>query len=158
MTDNACPQLARSDNLQLLSTSLRVISNIFSTMRPHLKLQQELFLSFLLDRLVLPIASAAPGSRKGEVEALLDAATWDARPVDPNDPRDGSREREREVQKGRDSGTEARELMLEVVGTFARGRFEMVDLWVNYDCNIEGEDMFERLIKFLCRVSRLPSF
>lgn len=66
-------QLARSDNPQLLSTSLRVITNVFDTMRPHLKLQQELFLSFLLDRLILPNAA---GIRKADLESQLDLSTW----------------------------------------------------------------------------------
>lgn len=43
--------------------------------------------------------------------------------------------------------------MLEIMSHFARGKHSMVDLWVNYDCNVEGEDLFERLIKFLSRVS-----
>ena len=50
---------------------------------------------------------------------------------------------------------EARELMLEILAHWARGRYEMVDLWVNYDCNIEGEDLFERFVRFLSRVSGL---
>lgn len=146
--------------MQLLSTSLRVIINIFDTMRTHLKLQQELFLSFLLDRLVLPLPSTAPGTRKAEVEAQLDLATW-ASPS-PFAPRthDGDRERERERERDRDKREggvrdEARELMLEILAQVGRAKFAMVDLWVNYDCDIEGEDLFERFVKFLSRVSRL---
>ncbi len=154
VSDQLCKhlfQLARSDNLQLLSTSLRVITNIFDTMRPYLRLQQELFLSFLLDRLVQPLPSTAPGTRKAEVEAALDAATWAAEGepglVTGKDRERWERERER---SGREAG-EARELMLDILGHFARGRFDMVDLWVNYDCNVEGEDLAERLIKFFSR-------
>jgi len=29
----------------------------------------------------------------------------------------------------------------------------MVDCWVNFDCSTESEDIFERLIAFLTRVS-----
>ena len=29
----------------------------------------------------------------------------------------------------------------------------MVDCWINFDCSTESEDMFERLIAFLTRVS-----
>jgi hypothetical protein len=28
----------------------------------------------------------------------------------------------------------------------------MVDLWVNYDCDVDSEDVFERMIAFLTRV------
>lgn len=146
--------------MQLLSTSLRVISNIFDTMRPHLKLQQELFLSFLLDRLVQPLSSTAPGARKAEIEAQLDLATWakDASESGTNsltasvNGRDRERERERDRERG-GLNTEARELMLEILGHFARGKYSLVDFWVNYDCNVDGEDLFERLVKFLSRVS-----
>jgi len=122
-------------------------------MRPHLKLQQELFLSFLLDRLILP-PSVAPGTRKADVEIALDRSTWlkdeeeDRRPLSAST---SGRERERERDKG--PSAETRELMLEIISHFARGKHSMVDLWVNYDCNVEGEDLFERLIKFLSRVS-----
>ncbi|GAA5882904.1 hypothetical protein JCM1840_000744 [Sporobolomyces johnsonii] len=158
VADHLCKhlfQLARSDNPQLLSTSLRVITNIFDTMRPHLKLQQELFLSFLLDRLIRPLPSTAPGTRTADVESQLDRSTWaqdDGAPslgASPNG-RERDRDRERERERG-GAGQETRELMLEILGHFARGKYSMVDLWVNYDCNVEGEDLFERLIKFLSR-------
>ncbi|SCV67937.1 BQ2448_58 [Microbotryum intermedium] len=167
-------QLARSDNLLLLSTSLRVITNIFDTMREQLKLQQELFFSFLLDRLVIAPSGVAPGTRKGEIEALLDGLTWANETPLEIDPRTGavitnslgsrdrdgkdSRDRERGGQgsgggigHGQGMPTEARELMLEILGQFARGPYAMVDLWVNYDCAVEGEDLFERMIRFLAR-------
>ncbi|GAA5869908.1 hypothetical protein JCM16303_001838 [Sporobolomyces ruberrimus] len=154
VADHLCKhlfQLARSDHPQLLSFSLRVITNIFDTMRPHLKLQQELFLSFLLDRLILP-PSIAPGARKADVETALDRSTWlkdEGEDRRPSSASTVSRERERDREKG--PSAETRELMLEIISHFARGKYPMVDLWVNYDCNVEGEDLFERLIKFLSR-------
>jgi len=123
-------------------------------MRPHLKLQQELFLSFLLDRLILP-PSITPGTRKADVETALDRSTWlqdDGEDRRPSSASPGSRERERDREKG--PSAETRELMLEIISHFARGKHSMADLWVNYDCNVEGEDLFERLIKFLSRVSQ----
>ncbi|BGP21002.1 GDP/GTP exchange factor for ARF [Rhodosporidiobolus nylandii] len=150
-------QLARSDHPLLLSHSLRVITNIFSTLRPYLKLQQELFLSFLLDRLILPPPSSSGAApNKAEVENALDRSTWAAdsspapetsggRPGTPGSLNGRDRERERY------GGGEIRELMLELLGHYARGKYTMVDLWVNYDCNVEGEDVLERLIKFLSR-------
>lgn len=171
-------QLARSDNPQLLSTSLRVICNIFDTMRAHLKLQQELFLSFLLDRLILPTAGvssvSAPGARKAEYEHQLDMATWaspaldalalngnsstlasglNSREARDREAREREMLRERERDRGTNGSIETRELMLEILGQAARGQWAIVDFWVNYDCNVEGEDLFERLIKFLSRVS-----
>lgn len=128
-----------------------MISNIFDTMQSHLKLQQELLLSFLLDRLILPLPSTIPGTRKSELEPQLDLATWAA--VIPSD-EFANTTSGGGGGGGRDRGNagEARELMFELVGHFAAGKFALVDLWVGYDCMIEGEDLFERLIKFLCRV------
>lgn len=125
-------------------------------MKPHLKLQQELFLSFLLDRLVLPAAGFAPNVRKNELESQLDRSTWAQDLVDPDDRpatpvQATSRDRERDRNGG--SSSDARELMLEVLSQFARGKQAATALWINYDCNIEGEDVLERLVKFLSRVS-----
>ena len=149
-------QLARSDHTQLLAASLRVTTNIFDTMRPHLKLQQELFLSFLLDRLVLPASGSAPSLRKVELETQLDRSTWAQDLVDPNErastPTAGSlRDRDRDRHG---AASETRELMLEILSHFVRGKHAATDLWVNYDCNVEGEDVLERLVKFLSRVRR----
>lgn len=123
--------------------------NIFDTMRAHLKLQQELFLSFLIDRLVLSPSSVAPGLRKAEMESQLDASTWGSPTIEQGT---STPIREKEIKESR--GTlEAKELMMEVLSHLARGNFAMTDLWVNYDCEVECEDLYERLIKFLSRVS-----
>ena len=125
-------------------------------MQAYLKVQQELFLSFLLDRLVLPSStSTASGMRKAELEAQLDASTWGAnqtRAPERHGERDRDREKDRDRDRDRASGAEARELMLEILAGYGRSKWGPVDLWFNYDCNVEGEDLFERLIRFLCRV------
>ncbi|KAM0791993.1 hypothetical protein ACM66B_007105 [Microbotryomycetes sp. NB124-2] len=180
VADHLCKhlfQLARYDNTHILFNALRIICNIFDTMKSHLKLQQELFLSFLLDRLVLAPSGVGPGARKGDVEAQLDLTTWAATVADVSKDKlaqqaggtgaaaggggggasggrstpigGGGRDRERSE---RDRGSfEAKELMLEILSNFGRGRHSMADYWVNYDCNVEGEDLFERLIRFLSR-------
>ncbi|KAK4052248.1 GDP/GTP exchange factor for ARF [Microbotryomycetes sp. JL221] len=190
VADHLCKhlfQLARYDNTYILFSALRIICNIFDTMQPHLKLQQELFLSFLLDRLVLaPSAIGTSGAvrSKADVEAHLDATTWMANVLEvTRDRSTGStlgagatgsisgqgaalatgtasggrstpigRDRERSERDRESRGsTEAKELMLEILSNFGRGRHSMADYWVNYDCNVEGEDLFERLIRFLSR-------
>ena len=50
-------------------------------------------------------------------------------------------------------GSESRDLMLEYLVQFARAPDFMTNLWINYDCNVDCEDHFERLIKFFSRVS-----
>lgn len=152
-------QLARSENPLLLSTSLRVIANIFDTMREHLKLQQELFLSFLMDRLIRP--GSLNGARKGEVESVLDASTWNAdySLTSKSDERErrgsGTLSQSTGPSGGRHQtlpGSEGRDLMLEYLAQFAKAPDFMTNLWVNYDCNVDCEDLFERLIKFFSRV------
>ncbi|KAG8899424.1 GDP/GTP exchange factor for ARF [Tulasnella sp. 408] len=44
-----------------------------------------------------------------------------------------------------------RELMLETLAYIARQPTFMVDLWANYDCDVNCEDLFERLISFMAR-------
>ncbi|KAI8082800.1 uncharacterized protein BX664DRAFT_366573 [Halteromyces radiatus] len=54
VTDEFCKflfQLAKTDSTPLLSLTLRTISTVFDTFRPYIKLQQELFLFFLIERL-----------------------------------------------------------------------------------------------------------
>ncbi|GAA95631.1 uncharacterized protein L969DRAFT_615408 [Mixia osmundae IAM 14324] len=148
--------LARSENTSILSASLRVISVVFDTMAEYLKPQWELFLSFTLDKLVEPTGKLAV--RKLELELELDAATWgSATAVSPSP----SLGRERAASpaptlRPKDSGsssqmTESKELLLEYIGFLTRTPDFLQSLWVNYDCNIDCEDLYERLVRFICR-------
>lgn len=179
--------------------SMRVISNLFDTMREHLKLQQELFLSFLMDRLIRPLPGSSHnanvgGPRKGEMESELDASTWNVEetPAMPpftvnaqgaggpmKSPHSGlsTPSGERRSSGASSSGAqisgrgdraaavvqfsgpaqEARDLMLEYLAQYARAPEFMTNLWVNYDCNVDCEDLFERLIKFFSRVRPLSA-
>lgn len=167
-------QLARSENPVLLSTTMRVVSNVFDTMREHLKLQQELFISFLVDRLVRPVGNASVHGRKGEMESELDATTWNiddntsaavtpiknSHLLSPQGERRSSGNLTQSVGPNPSHaryqplpGSESRDLMLEYLVQFARAPDFMTNLWINYDCNVDCEDLFERLIKFFSRVS-----
>lgn len=48
---------------------------------------------------------------------------------------------------------ETKELMLDTLVQISGRSGFMVDCWVNFDCNTDSEDMFERLLAFLTRVS-----
>ncbi|KZT26496.1 Sec7-domain-containing protein [Neolentinus lepideus HHB14362 ss-1] len=146
-------QLARSDNPSVLHLALRTISTMFNTMRRRMKLQQELFLAFVMDRLAPPVtnksaASLDPSAKKGSphpgTPALLS-------------PRLGS---EPDREKGsplpprllvNPARGETRELMLEILAQISRHPSFAVDLYTNYDCDINCEDMFERLVDFLTK-------
>ncbi|KAG8832745.1 GDP/GTP exchange factor for ARF [Serendipita sp. 399] len=159
--DNGCKflfQLARSDNPTVLSLALRTIATVFETMRPHLKLQQELLLSFLVDKLTPPPGSLQGAGKLGIPQRKLVGASSNASASDL-----AEREQEEESEAdgkppsraGRAGITpargETRELMLEILGHLSRYPDFMVDVWVNYDCDVNCEDVFERLIDFLSK-------
>lgn len=150
-------ELARTDNMTLLSLTLRVISTVFGTLRPYLKLQQELYLSFLIERLTPPASSlrsafnAEFSNGNGISESPHASGT--------STPSTG-RERLRSSGDNTFATGEVRELLLESLGHFARDPSFMVDLWVNYDCNVDCVDLFEEVVKFLSKVclTKLLSF
>ena len=148
--------LARSDNPNVLSLSLRVIATVFETMRPHLKLQQELLLSFLIDKLgPVPGTNTQPRTRlnlpsKGAT-AHASSATSSTGGTDQQE----EAEDEEPPKASRlisPAKGETRELMLETLGHLSRYPEFMVDVWLNYDCDSNCEDLFERMIVFLTKV------
>lgn len=147
--DSGCKflfQLARSENISVLHEALRVISTVFETMRPHLKLQQELFLAFTIDRLAPPVA-ATPNVRKGTFSPRPGTPALDAPPAEPESP---SPARHPKVSPARG---ETRALLLETLSHISRHSSFMVDVYTNYDCDINCENLFERLIEFLTKVA-----
>lgn len=146
-------QLTRGDAPVLLSQSLRTTSTLFATLLPHLKLQLELFLSYLVDRLTPPAPSPLPLHLR------------DARPSRPVSPMpghtttaDGGLEGERSQSSTPKPyallppiPAESKELWLETLTQIATRPSFMVDCWANFDCSTDGEDIFERLIGFLTR-------
>ncbi|KAJ9113728.1 hypothetical protein QFC20_001753 [Naganishia adeliensis] len=165
-------QLIRSENHQILTIALRTCATLFTTLLPQLKLQLELFLTFLMDRLTPPTHPALPpyllhirngggssaisrsrrGSDKGTAASSggADGASTD-RPTTPKlsaTPTAASLASVATV-----TTAETREIMLETLTQLLQMRNEhfMVDLWVNYDCDVDSEDVFERMIAFLTR-------
>ncbi|CAJ0627581.1 11413_t:CDS:10 [Entrophospora sp. SA101] len=144
-------QLARTDNMILLSLTIRVISTVFGTLRPYLKLQQELYLSFLIERLTPPSYSLRSLALN---EAFSSTNTDNSLQLDPGIPISPNREQRNFKMSDVSYATgEIRELLLESLGQFARESSFMVDLWVNYDCNVDCGDLFEEVIKFLSKNS-----
>lgn len=138
-------QLARSDNTVILATSLRVVANVFDTMRQHLKLQQELFISYLLDRLERPsIADSYDAEASPPVSQHLAPST-------PIPGREGSPapslRRETPLLQ-----SEARDLLLEHLAQSSRAQDYLINLWINYDCSMDCGDLCERVLGFFSRV------
>jgi brefeldin A-resistance guanine nucleotide exchange factor 1 len=156
--DSGCKflfQLARSENMFVLHSALRTISTVFDTMRGHLKLQQELFLAFTIDRLAPP---APPPNKKGN--GMYSAASPRPGTPVPGTPTLGPPEgKEQETGTSTPSRVlvtpargETRDLILETLSQISRHPSFMVDLYINYDCDINCENLFERLIDFLTKV------
>lgn len=141
-------KLIRSDNPQILASALRTLSTLFTTLLPHLKLQFELFLTFLIDRLTPSTPVAVPShlmhvrsSRRGSSRP---SSTQDSERDRPSTPKSNIHLPS--------VASDTRELMLETLSQLMLNRNFMVDLWVNFDCDPESEDVFERMIDFLTKV------
>lgn len=152
--DSGCKflfQLARSENTSVLHLALRTISTVFDTMRQHLKLQQELFLAFTIDRLAPPVFIPRPGT----VSRLTGASP---RPGTPDVGASPAPESEKDTPVAPSRVTvqpargETRDLILETLSQISRHPSFMVDLYTNYDCDVNCENVFERLIEFLTKV------
>ncbi|KAL0577890.1 GDP/GTP exchange factor for ARF [Marasmius crinis-equi] len=148
-------QLARSDNPSVLHATLRTVSTMFDTMREHLKLQQELFLAFTIDRLAPPVPS---GSGKS-IQPPTRKSTGFPASSRPSTPALGPPESEAESE-GSATPTrvlvapargETRDLFLETLSQISRHPSFMVDLYTNYDSDINCENIFERVIEFLTK-------
>ncbi|CDO70750.1 hypothetical protein BN946_scf184798.g65 [Trametes cinnabarina] len=159
--DHGCKylfQLARSDHPVILQTALRTIATMFETMRPKLKLQQELFLAFTIDRLAPPTAPFAKN-----MPLAQRALTNSPRPSGsvPSTPHLGPTPPELDSEKTPSTPRllvppargDTRELLLETLCQISRHSSFMVDLYVNYDCDMNCENMFERFIEFSAKVS-----
>ncbi|KAI0807169.1 Sec7-domain-containing protein [Fomes fomentarius] len=155
--DHGCKylfQLARSDHPVVLQTALRTIATMFETLRPKLKLQQELFIAFTIDRLAPPPPVGSKNTNL--VQKTLTGSPRPGTPI-PSTPLLGPPESDTEkipttprllVAPARG---DTRELLLETLTQISRHPSFMVDLYANYDCDMNCENMFERLIEFAAK-------
>jgi brefeldin A-resistance guanine nucleotide exchange factor 1 len=149
-------QLVRSDNMVLLNSSLRVAGTLLATCRKLLKLQQELFLSYLVaclhPRVDIP---QEPGIDPSLYEGVPQAPKL-VRPA-PSQPSSGRstpipiKDRQRLGLEGGARRPEAREAMVESIGTLVRMPSFMVELFVNYDCEVDRQDLCEDMVGLLSR-------
>ncbi|KAJ5177882.1 SEC7-like alpha orthogonal bundle [Penicillium coprophilum] len=149
-------QLVRSEHIAILTGSLRVAGTLLSTCRPVLKLQQELYLSYLVaclhPRVEIP---REPG---------IDPSLYEGIPQSPKlvkpppTQANGGRHTPVPVQDRQKLGLEggarrpeAREAMVESIGMLTRIPSFMVELFVNYDCDVDRADLCEDMIGLLSR-------
>jgi brefeldin A-resistance guanine nucleotide exchange factor 1 len=148
-------QLVRSENMAILNESLRVAGTLLATCRSVLKLQQELFLSYvvacLYPRVDIP------------QELGIDPRLYEGVPQAPSlikqPPQQGNgantpvpvRDRQRLGLEGGARKPDAREAMVESIGALARMPSFMVELFVNYDCEIDRSDLCADMVGLLSR-------
>ncbi|KAF7869708.1 hypothetical protein EAF04_004492 [Stromatinia cepivora] len=148
-------QLVRSDNMAILQESLIVAGTLLATCREVLKLQQELFLSYLVaclhPRVEIPrekgidpsLYAGVPQAPK-LVKPPPSQTSGHATPVPVKDRRTLGLE-------GGSRKPDAREAMVESVGALARIPSYMVELYVNYDCEVDRGDICEDMVGLLSR-------
>lgn len=150
-------QLIRIENLFLLQKALRVFNTVLYTTREHLKLHQEVFLTYILTCLS-PINDI---SREDGVDGIfydgipsiprvvIDASPYPqaATPVGGNHAPTESNDPSFVTLRSPDS----RETMVEALTSLARMPSFFVDLFVNYDCDVDRADLCVDMISFLCR-------
>jgi brefeldin A-resistance guanine nucleotide exchange factor 1 len=149
-------QLVRSDNMAVLQEALIVASTLLSTCRGVLKLQQELYLSYLVACLhpavEIPrepgidpsLYSGIPQSPKLVKPSPSQASSGRSTPVAVKD-------RQKLGLEGSARKPDARQAMVENIGVLARMPTFMVELFVNYDCDEDRADLCEDLVGLLSR-------
>ncbi len=149
-------QLVRSDNMAILHESLIVAGTLLATCREVLKLQQELFLSYLVaclhPRVEIP--------REAGIDPSLYAGVPQAPKLVKPPPSQSSsgrstpvpvKDRQKLGMEGGSRKPDAREAMVESVGALARIPSFMVELFINYDCEVDRSDLCEDMVGLLSR-------
>ncbi|KAM0247104.1 hypothetical protein ACHAQJ_009982 [Trichoderma viride] len=149
-------QLVRSDNMAILQESLTVAGTLLATCRGVLKLQQELFLSYL-------VACLHPTIHIPR-EAGIDPSLYSGIPetpklVKPPPSQSNSgrstpvpvKDRQKLGLEGGARKPDARQAMVEAIGVLSRMPTFAAELFVNYDCDEDRSDLCEDVIGLLSR-------
>ena len=149
-------QLVRSEHVGILNQSLRVAGTLLATCRNVLKLQQELYLSYLIGCLHsrVPIPNE-PGIDPTLYEGVPQVPKLVKPPA--SQPSSGRstpvpvKDRQKLGMEGGSRKPDAREAMVESIGALSRIPSYLVELFVNYDCEVDRGDLCEDLIGLLSR-------
>lgn len=150
-------QLVRSENIAILHESLRVAGTLLATCRGVLKLQQELFLSYV----VACLHPRVPIPEEPNMDASLFQGVPQAPALVKPSPASGTqsgrstpvpvRDRQKLGMEGGSRKPDAREAMVESVGGLVRIPSFMAELFVNYDCEIDRSDLCTDMVGLLSR-------
>ncbi|KAG6020857.1 hypothetical protein E4U40_005785 [Claviceps sp. LM458 group G5] len=149
-------QLVRSDNMPVLQESLIVTGTLLATCRGTLKLQQELYLSYL----VACLHSTVRIPREPGIDpSLYDGIPETPKVVKPPVSQSGSgratpvsvKHRQSLGMEGGTRKPDARQAMVETIAVLSRMPTFVTELFVNYDCDVDRTDLCEDLIGLLSR-------
>lgn len=149
-------QLVRSDNMAILQEALIVAGTLLSTCREVLKLQQELYLSYLVACLHPSIEIPREPGIDPSLYAGIPQAPKLVKPP-PSQASSGRstpvpvKDRQKLGMEGGARKPDARQAMVENVGVLVRMPTFMVELFVNYDCDEDRADLCEDMIGLLSR-------
>ena len=147
-------QLIRTDSTQLLNESLRVAGTLLATCRGVLKLQQELFLSYLVECLHPQVEIPEEPGIDPKLYGGVPKTPKLVRPATANSGRSTPvpiKERHQLGMDGTSRKPDAREAMIESIGALSRIPGFLAELYVNYDCEVDRNDLCEDLIGLLSR-------
>lgn len=149
-------QLVRSDNMAVLHESLTVAGTMLATCRNVLKLQQELFLSYL----VACLHPTVPIPREPGIDPALYAGIPETPKLVKPPPSQASsgratpvavKDRQKLGLEGGARKPDARQAMVESIGVLSRMPTFVAELFMNYDCDADRADLCEDLIGLLSR-------
>lgn len=150
-------QLVRSENIAILHESLRVAGTLLATCRSVLKLQQELFLSYI----VACLHPRVPIPEEPNIDPSLYQGVPQAPALVKPTPQPGTqsgrstpvpvKDRQKLGMEGGSRKPDAREAMVESVGALVRIPSFMTELFVNYDCEIDRSDLCIDMVGLLAR-------
>jgi brefeldin A-resistance guanine nucleotide exchange factor 1 len=161
--DHGCKylfQLARSDDPSVFQLTHRTISTMMNALRKHLKLQQELFVIYTLDRLAPPVSKKP--SHLGTSVTVPKSGFFSHRPrtSGPHSPSPQPVD-ETKVERGNTTQNKppimlvcdgARDLSLETLSQISSHPGYLVELFSNYDCDIHAENLFDKVLGLLTKV------
>ncbi|GAB7362676.1 hypothetical protein MBLNU230_g2985t1 [Neophaeotheca triangularis] len=149
-------QLVRSENIAILHESLRVAGTLLATCRSVLKLQQELFLSYVVACLHPRVPIPEDPTISPELYQGVPQAPALVRPI-PSGTQSGRstpvpvKDRQKLGMEGGSRKPDAREAMVESVGALVRIPSFMPELFANYDCEIDRSDLCIDMVGLLAR-------
>lgn len=113
---------SQSDDLGVFSLSLRVVFNLFASIKNHMKVQLEVFLTSVHLRILHPSTSTTLASSSSSASSTAPHNLLLAR----------------------------EELALESLLEFCREPSLMYDIYTNYDCDMQCTNLFDSIVSTLC--------